>query len=201
MVFALSIVQQERSPDDFRRYYLTSGITLWLIWNAVVPLGMIVGPIIPGFFAESIGVMNLLLITAALQLVPVALIPQLERLKVIALGNADREADLSEAKRLARNPFSGFVSFLRNPYLLAIGLFIVMYVTMSTFVYMELREFLAPFERAERTEINARIDLAVNTLAIATPISNPSNNPKAAKGIQRTAIATNGIATAATQPL
>ncbi len=46
-VFALSIVQQHRSPADFRRYYLTCGITLWLIWNAVVPLGMIVGPIIP----------------------------------------------------------------------------------------------------------------------------------------------------------
>lgn len=132
--------------------------------------GAIVGPIIPGFFADSIGVMNLLLITAAMQLVPVALIPQLENLKVIALGNAGREADLGEAKRLARNPFSGFVSFIRNPYLLAIGLFIVMYVTMSTFVYMELREFLAPFERIERTEINARIDLAVNTLAIVTAL-------------------------------
>ncbi|MBT8098300.1 MAG: MFS transporter [Gammaproteobacteria bacterium] len=134
-------------------------------------IGAIVGPVIPGFFADSIGVMNLLLITAAMQLVPVALIPQLERLKVIALGNAGREADLGEAKRLARNPFSGFVSFIRNPYLLAIGLFIVMYVTMSTFVYMELREFLAPFERVERTEINARIDLAVNTLAIVTALA------------------------------
>ncbi|MDH3439821.1 MAG: MFS transporter [Gammaproteobacteria bacterium] len=132
--------------------------------------GAIVGPVIPAFFADSIGVMNLLLITAGLQLVPVALIPRLEKLKVIALGNAGREADLSEAKRLARNPFSGFVSFIRNPYLLAIGIFIVMYVTMSTFVYMELREFLAPFERVERTEINARIDLAVNALAIVTAL-------------------------------
>jgi AAA family ATP:ADP antiporter len=132
--------------------------------------GAIVGPIIPGFFAESIGVMNLLLITAALQLVPVALIPKLEQLKVTRLGNAERKADLSEAKRLARNPFSGFVAFVRNPYLLAIGIFILMYVTMSTFVYMELREMLAPFERVARTAINARIDLAVNTLAIVTAL-------------------------------
>ncbi len=132
--------------------------------------GAIVGPLIPGFFAESIGVMNLLLITAGMQLIPVALIPKLEQLKVVELGNVGREADLSEAKRLAKNPFSGFVSFIKNPYLLAIGIFILMYVTMSTFVYMELREMLAPFERAERTVINARIDLAVNVLAILTAL-------------------------------
>ena len=132
--------------------------------------GAIVGPLIPGFFANSIGVMNLLLITAGMQLIPVMLIPKLEQLKVVELGNVGREADLSEAKRLAKNPFSGFVSFMKNPYLLAIGIFILMYVTMSTFVYMELREMLASFERAERTVINARIDLAVNVLAILTAL-------------------------------
>ena len=132
--------------------------------------GAIVGPVIPGFFAESIGLMNLLLVTAAMQMIPVALIPWLERLKVTDLGNAGRSADLGDVRRLARNPFSGFVSFVTNPYLLAIGVFILMYVTMSTFVYMELREMLAVFERAERTAINARIDLAVNTLAIVTAL-------------------------------
>ena len=132
--------------------------------------GAIVGPVIPGFFAESIGLMNLLLVTAAMQMIPVALIPWLERLKVTDLGNAGRSVDLGEVRRLARNPFSGFVSFVTNPYLLAIGVFILMYVTMSTFVYMELREMLAVFERAERTAINARIDLAVNSLAIVTAL-------------------------------
>ena len=132
--------------------------------------GAIVGPVIPGFFAESIGLMNLLLVTAAMQMIPVALIPWLERLKVTDLGNAGRSADLGDVRRLARNPFSGFVSFVTNPYLLAIGIFILMYVTMSTFVYMELREMLAVFERVERTAINARIDLAVNSLAIVTAL-------------------------------
>ena len=132
--------------------------------------GAIVGPIIPGFFAESFDLMNLLLITAGLQLVPVLIVPRLEHLKVTSLGNAGREADLSEAKRLAKNPFSGFVAFVSNPFLLGIGIFILMYVTMSTFVYMELREMLAVFERPERTAINARIDLAVNSLALVTAL-------------------------------
>jgi AAA family ATP:ADP antiporter len=60
--------------------------------------------------------------------------------------------------------------FVKNPYLLAIGIFILMYVTMSTFVYMEMREMLAVFERPERTQILGRIDLAVNSLALITAI-------------------------------
>jgi AAA family ATP:ADP antiporter len=130
--------------------------------------GAIVGPSIPTFFAEEIGVMNLMLISAAILLVPVPIIGALEKLKVTDLGNQHLQADLSQAERLGKNPFSGFLLFIRNPYLLGIGLFILMYVTMSTFVYMELREMMAVFERPERAKIFGRIDLAVNILAIVT---------------------------------
>jgi AAA family ATP:ADP antiporter len=129
-----------------------------------------VGPAIPGFFAEDIGVMNLMLVSAVMLLIPVPLISQLQAIKGNELGNADLEADLSNAKRLGKNPFSGFTLFLTNPYLLAIGLFILMYVTMSTFVYMELREMLAAYERPERAEILGRIDLTINFLAIVTAL-------------------------------
>lgn len=46
-VFALSALQIHRTPFDFRRYYLTVAITLWLVWNTVVPLGMLIGPVVP----------------------------------------------------------------------------------------------------------------------------------------------------------
>ncbi len=46
-VFALVAPQTHREPADFRRYYLTVAITLWLVWNTVVPLGMLIGPIVP----------------------------------------------------------------------------------------------------------------------------------------------------------
>jgi len=45
--FALAALQTHRSPADFRRYYLTVALTLYAIWNVVVPLGMLVGPIVP----------------------------------------------------------------------------------------------------------------------------------------------------------
>ncbi len=132
--------------------------------------GGIVGPSIAGFLTEEIGFMNLMLIAAGLLLITLPIISRLKVLKVTDLGNQDLEADLSEAKRLGKNPFAGFFIFVKNPYLVAIGVFILMYVAMSTFVYMELREMLAAFERAERTEIYARIDLAVNTLSIVVAL-------------------------------
>jgi predicted branched-subunit amino acid permease len=45
--FALAAVQTQRSPAEFRRYYLTVALTLYAIWNVVVPLGMFVGPVVP----------------------------------------------------------------------------------------------------------------------------------------------------------
>ncbi|MGI9203454.1 MAG: NTP/NDP exchange transporter [Woeseiaceae bacterium] len=143
---------------------------LFAIIASGASIGAIVGPAIPTFFAEEIGVMNLMLISAGMLLIPVPMISALEKLKTTELGNADLQADLSQAQRLGKNPFSGFMLFVKDPYLLAIGVFILMYVTMSTFVYMELREFLAPYERAQRTEIQASIDLAVNSLAVLTAL-------------------------------
>jgi AAA family ATP:ADP antiporter len=133
-------------------------------------IGAIAGPSIPTFFAADIGVMNLMLVSAVMLLIPVPIIGRLEKLKVTELGNQGLQADLSQAKRLGQNPFSGFMLFVRNPYLLGIGVFILLYVTMSTFVYMELREFLAIYERPERARIQASIDLVVNSLAIITAL-------------------------------
>lgn len=45
--FALAALQTRRSPADFRRYYLTVALTLYAVWNVVVPLGMLVGPVVP----------------------------------------------------------------------------------------------------------------------------------------------------------
>jgi predicted branched-subunit amino acid permease len=46
-VFALAVLRNDDPPESFRRYYLTTGIVFFAVWNLVVPLGMVVGPIIP----------------------------------------------------------------------------------------------------------------------------------------------------------
>lgn len=133
-------------------------------------LGAMVGPIVPSFFAADFGELNLMPISAGLLLLTVPVIGKVQQLKGTALGNPDLQADLSAAERLGRNPFGGFMLFIKNPYLLAIGVFILLYVLMNTFVYMELRKGMAVFERDVRTEIFGRIDLAVNSLAILTAL-------------------------------
>jgi predicted branched-subunit amino acid permease len=46
-VFALTTVHAGREPEDFRRYYATTGLVFFSFWNVVVPVGMLVGPIVP----------------------------------------------------------------------------------------------------------------------------------------------------------
>ena len=132
--------------------------------------GAIVGPSIPTFFADNIGTLNLLLIAAFLLLIPIPLIWKLEQLRGSQLGNEDVSADLSGDQKLAGNPFSGFSNFVSNPYLLGIGLFILLYVVMNTFIYFELRKMMGGFDREVRTQIWGGIDLAVNSLALITAL-------------------------------
>lgn len=143
---------------------------LFAIVGTGASVGAIVGPTVPTFFADDIGTMNLLLIAAGFLLIPIPIIATLEKLKVTDLGNASLNADLRHARQLGKNPFSGFMLFIRNPYLLGIGAFILMYVTMNTFIYMELREMLAEFDREQRTRIWGGIDLTVNTLSVITAV-------------------------------
>jgi len=126
--------------------------------------GAIAGPFFATLFAQKIGNLNLLLIAALLLLLPITFIGRLERLRISDLGNSDAQTNLAGGRELSANPFSGFKTFVSNPYLLAIGLFIVLYVVMNTFIYFELRKMMGDFDREVRTQIWAGIDLAVNSI-------------------------------------
>lgn len=132
--------------------------------------GAIVGPTIPTFFADEIGRLNLLLIGAVLLLVPIPLIGVLEGLRATHLGNTDVQGDMTSGRQLSANPFSGFARFASNPYLLAIGVFILFYVMMNTTIYFELRKMLGDFDRDVRAQYWGGIDLAVNLLAALTAL-------------------------------
>lgn len=126
--------------------------------------GTIAGSAVSSFFTEEIGRLNLLLLSSGLLLLSIPLIGFIERLRGTDLGNEDLQVDLTQQRRLAKNPFSGFTTFVSSPYLLAIGGFIIFYVIMNTFIYFELRDVLRPFDDDIRTQYWARIDLAVNLL-------------------------------------
>lgn len=131
-------------------------------------VGAIVGPLLTAELVARIGTDSLMLISATMLLIPIPLILLLERLKHTSLGNVDVSVDLSAQQAIGRNPFAGFSLFLTSPYLIGIGVFILMYVAIGSFVYFELKNLLEVFTREERTQIWAYIDLAVNSLAILT---------------------------------
>ena len=140
---------------------------LFGIIAAGASVGGLIGPAIPSFFSESLGTDNLMLIASGMLLLPIPIIFYLQSLKSSALHNEDFISQNVPAK-IGGNPFAGFTLFFSNPYLLAIALFIFLYTGISSFVYFELKNLLADFSRPERTAVWAQMDLAVNTLSIAT---------------------------------
>ena len=128
--------------------------------------GALIGPLVPALFARVIGTDVLMLIAAIALTIPIPMIIYLERIKVLDLHNESVHIDLSAA-RIGGKPLAGFKMFFTNRYLLAIGLFIVLYTAIGSFVYFEQKNLLAEFDRATRTEILARIDVMVNILTFA----------------------------------
>jgi AAA family ATP:ADP antiporter len=125
--------------------------------------GALVGPLIPALFAENLGTDTLMLIASVALIIPIGLVLYLERLKVVDLHNEDVKVDL-RLEKIGGNPFAGFKMFVTNPYLLAIGVFILLYTAIGSFVYFEQKNLLTDFTREERTEILAYVDLIVNVL-------------------------------------
>ena len=125
--------------------------------------GAAAGPLIAGQIVGTIGTDNLMLVASLLLLVPIPLIFYLQRLKKVDLHNEDVHADLSAAK-IGGHPFAGFRDFFTNPYLLMIGAFMLLYTTISSFVYFEQVTLLRDFSREERTAILATLSALVNLL-------------------------------------
>lgn len=128
--------------------------------------GALLGPAIPALFAGVLDTETLMLVAAALLLLPIPMILYLGRLKHTELDNADVKADLSAA-RIGGNPLAGFKLFATNPYLLGIAAFILLYTMIGSFIYFEQKNLLAEYDRATRTQILGSIDWIVNFLTFA----------------------------------
>jgi AAA family ATP:ADP antiporter len=154
--FMADIFNKEQAPRLFG--FIASGSSI----------GALVGPLIALSLVGKVGKDALLLISAVLLFVPMIIIGWLERLKHADLHNDELNAAQDYQQTLGSNPLAGFMLFVRNPYLLGIGIFILLYTAISTFVYFELKNLMAFLDEGIRTQIWAGIDLAVNILTIAT---------------------------------
>lgn len=134
-------------------------------------VGALVGPILTSSYIDRIGANGLLILSATLLFaVPLVLIPALRKLKVTQLHNEEVEADLSSQKALGTNPFSGFSVLLGDRYLLGICAFILLYVTINTFVYFQLQDLTGEYSLEFRAKVWAWIEIATNSLTIITAV-------------------------------
>lgn len=130
-------------------------------------IGALAGPALALMLVGPLGKSNLVLISSLMLLVPVLAIFTLEKLKHGELHH-DRAGPLTRhQQKLGGDFLSGFKQVLRDPYLLGIACFILLFTTISTFVYFELKNLLAGLDETTRTRIWSGMDLAVNTLSIA----------------------------------
>ena len=135
---------------------------LFAIIAAGASLGAIVGPLLSGVLAQFMAVESMILIAAFILLLPIPLIYYLDHLGRTQLGNVSQGATAIDA--IGGNPLSGFREFVSNPYLLGIGVFIILYTGIGSFVYFEQKNLLAQYDRETRTMIYGYRDALVNTL-------------------------------------
>ncbi len=135
--------------------------------GAGASIGAILGPSLTVAFSGIIGVYNLLLIAAVLLLL---IVPLIFYLRAHRPGGGSLPTAAATEAPLGGDFIGGFVDFFSHRFLLGIGLFILLYTLMSSFVYFELKNVMAEYDRATRSQYWGLMDLIVNTLAIVTAL-------------------------------
>lgn len=151
-------------------YSKAQSLRLFGLFGAGASIGAVVGPSLPVLLGEAIGVYNLLLIAALMLLFIIPIIFYLEKNRANLANDADRKPVADSLQSIGGDFFGGFVDFLSHRFLLGIGLFILLYTLMSTFVYFELKNVMVEYDRATRSQYWGMMDLIVNSLAILTAL-------------------------------
>lgn len=135
-------------------------------------LGGLVGPVLGTLLVAPLGHAGLLVLSAAFLATAIAAAAAMHRWRdgQPAQARIDTEADRSRA--LGGNPFAGATAVLRSPYLLGIGLFVILLATANTFLYFEQARLVAETfpDRTRQTQVFGLIDTVVQTLAILTQV-------------------------------
>jgi AAA family ATP:ADP antiporter len=129
-----------------------------------VSAGAATAPLVVAVIATDVGNANLMLAAAGILLLSIPMVLYLQRLKIVDLHNESVQANLGAAK-MGGKWWQGFREFATSPYLLAIGLFILIYTAIQAFIYLETAELLRIYEaREQRTTILALRDAIANIL-------------------------------------
>jgi AAA family ATP:ADP antiporter len=135
--------------------------------------GAVTGPALTALLATRLGTVNLLLVSVGLLAVAVLCIHRLIHWADRDGARAQPTPSSTDAEQpLGGSVWAGLRRLFASPYLLALGGFIWLFTTLSTFLYFEQAHIVAAAydEPASRTRLFALIDLAVNVLTILTQV-------------------------------
>lgn len=133
-------------------------------------VGAISGPALTSFLAVPVGKVNLLILSALFLLVAVVCMKRIIHWSDTARGNsATTSTDiLDEERPLGGSIIAGIKLVFASPYLLGICGLMLLYTTLSTFLYFEQAQIIRDnfADSDARTSVFATIDLATNTLTL-----------------------------------
>jgi len=147
------------------------GKRLFGLFAAGATLGAILGSSITSLLVSVIGQNYLLFFSIALLEVGVFAVHRLTRLSKKFHHEVPVE-DVREERPVGGSVLAGITHTLRSPYLMGIGIFMLIYSITSTVIYFQQAEIVrdAFTSRAERTAFFANVDLIVNVLTLGLQI-------------------------------
>ena len=130
--------------------------------------GAALGPLATAAIVTDVGVENMLLIAAIVLSITLICIRDLTR----HTHGGQSEEQQQRASKVGGSAWSGFAMLFKDPYLIAIAVFVMLYTFISTIFYVAQVDLVrAAFETREaRYAVNAVVDGVVNGLAIFTQL-------------------------------
>jgi AAA family ATP:ADP antiporter len=127
--------------------------------------GAIAGPFLTASLVGPLGQTNLLLVSAGFLAVTVVCINALDRWSKRGSGASEARAGAVE-EGLKGGIWAGIRLVVKSPYLLGICALFLLYTSLATFLYFQQAQIVrdAVPDSAGRTEVFAKMDLAVNVL-------------------------------------
>ena len=130
--------------------------------------GALVGPALTAILVQSLGVRNLLLVSALFLSWAIVCIARLSLWSESNRVGNDEPSAKQEEMLLSGGIWAGIGMVVRSPYLLGICLLMLLFTTLATFLYLMQAQIIrdAFVDSAQRTALFASIDLAVNVLTL-----------------------------------
>ncbi len=140
------------------------GKRLFAVITAGASVGALAGSAITTFLAESVGDINLLLVSAALLASTIALMRYLLRW---SSRQGPRDERVVE-RPIGGNPFAGFVRVFTSPYLTGIAAFVFLMAAVNTVLYLQQADLLSIHypDRPERTAFLGGIELTMSVITL-----------------------------------